>query len=144
MQMKDMVLLHTITDLDGEDHITGSYGPELLLDCSECDPTTFTRKSIKGYMKALCKAIDMQREDLHFWDDKDVPGDEKRTEPHVVGISAVQFIITSSIVIHTLTKLERVYVDIFSCKLFDEGAAKSLTWNWFKAGRVGSHLIQRS
>jgi len=144
MMMNDIarVMLHE-TKFDGKTILTGAYGPELLLDCRQCDPSTFNRKSIEGYMKALCKAIDMKPETLHFWDDEGVPDDEKETEPHLVGVSAIQFILTSSVVIHTLTLLERVYVDIFSCKAFDDGEARRITRDWFKVGIMGNHLIQR-
>ncbi len=153
MQMKDMTLLHETTDLDGKVHIGGAYGPHLLLDCHLCDVLTFNRTSIQGFMKELCKAIKMDAEDFHFWDDVGIPEDEKLTEPHAVGTTVggvfkkkvgIQFIITSSIVIHTLDLLERVYVDIFSCKLFDEGEAVLVTREWFKAKSVRSHLIQRT
>lgn len=152
MKMEDIVLVHKRTDLEGGKFWGGAYGPHLLLDCHMCDPATFTRKNIEGFMEALCKAIDMEKEDFHFWDDEEVPEKECQTKPHTKGSSCggvfkkqvgVQFIITSSIVIHTLDILERVYVDIFSCKLFDEGAAKKVVYEWFKAKSIGSHLIQR-
>lgn len=152
MQMSDMVLLHKVRDMDGDENLTGAYGPELLLDCRQCDPSTFTRESIEGYMKALCKAIGMDAEDFHFWDDEGVAEDKKQTAPHAKGSSVggvfkkkvgIQFIITSSIVVHTLHILERVYVDIFSCKLFDDGEACRITQDWFKAKIVREHLIQR-
>lgn len=153
MQMSNMVLLHKSKNLDGDTVWTGAYGPHLLMDCHGCDVKKFNRKSITMYMKKLCKAIDMDAEDFHFWDDTDVPEDKKQTKVHAVGSSVagvikkkvgVQFIITSSIVIHTLDLLGRVYVDIFSCKLFDEAAAISITRNFFNANRIGTHLIQRS
>ena len=49
------------------------YGIELILDMHECDPETFTRESIRTYFEKLCVLIDMQREDLHFWDDIGLP-----------------------------------------------------------------------
>jgi len=52
------------------------FGAELILDLHGCDITTFNRESITNYFITLCKAIDMQREDLHFWDYEGVPEDE--------------------------------------------------------------------
>ena len=153
MIMKDMELLQELSHAEGETQILGAYGPHLLLDCHGCDAKKFNRKSINDYMKKLCKAIDMDAQDFHFWDDEGLPEKQCQTEPHAKGTSVggvfkkkvgLQFIITSSIVIHTLDILERVYVDIFSCKLFDEGAAVRLTQEWFKAKSIGTHLIQRS
>ena len=44
------------------------FGQELILDLHSCDNLTFTRKSIRKYLVELCKLIDMEREDLHWWD----------------------------------------------------------------------------
>ena len=90
------------------------YGIELILDMHECDPETFSRESIRTYFEKLCVLIDMQREDLHFWDDIGLPEEEKQTSPHTQGTSAVQFILTSSIVIHALDQLKSVYINVFS------------------------------
>ena len=74
-----------------------------------CDITKFTRPYLEEFFRGICDdVLDMERCDLHFWDDEGIPAEEIRTEPEVVGISAVQFIITSNITIHTLTKLRAV------------------------------------
>jgi S-adenosylmethionine/arginine decarboxylase-like enzyme len=78
------------------------YGYELILDLHSCDPDTFNRSSIEDFFKKLCKKIDMTQCDLHFWDDVGVTPEEQQTSPHTKGTSAVQFILTSTIVIHTL------------------------------------------
>ena len=119
------------------------YGYELILDLHGCDVSTFNRKSLKGYFKKLCEAIDMQREDLHFWDYDGVPEEELPTEAHLLGTSAVQFIKTSNIVIHTLDKLETVYLNIFSCKKYDKQTAEKITREWFKAKTCTSRFIER-
>ena len=69
--------------------------------------------------------------------------DEQQTEPHLKGTTAVQFILTSNIVIHTLDLLGAVYVNIFSCKDFDPKIAADFTANWFKGKIVNSHFIDR-
>ncbi len=119
------------------------YGLELILDIHNADPLTFNRKSIRNYLKQLCKLIDMQRCDLHWWDDLYSAEEEKETLPHLVGTSAIQFIRTSNITIHTLDILKRVYLNIFSCKSFDENLVKQFTTDWFK-GKIRSWaLIKR-
>ena len=55
------------------------------------------------------------------------------TSPHTQGTSAVQFIITSSIVIHALELTGEVFVNIFSCKEFDPMMATNVTVEWFRA-----------
>ena len=119
------------------------YGVELILDLHDCDSSTFTRESIGGYFEHLCELIDMKREALHFWDDTGVPEHEKQTLPHTQGTSAVQFILTSSIVIHTLDQLSAVYVNMFSCKAFDPETAERFTVEWFGAGDCSARFIER-
>ncbi len=119
------------------------YGYELILDLHGCDPGTFNRNSIEVFFKKLCKQIKMTRCDLHFWDDIGVPLEEQQTSPHTKGTSAVQFILTSTIVIHTLDITGAVYINIFSCKKFDEKLAEKFTKEWFLAKEIQSHFIER-
>ena len=120
-----------------------NYGVELILDLHDCDASRFTRESIGKYFEGLCELIDMKREALHFWDDVGLPEAEKQTSPHTQGTSAVQFILTSSIVIHTLDQLSAVYVNMFSCKAFDPKLAEQFTAEWFGAGDCSARFIER-
>lgn len=120
------------------------YGKELILDLHECDPDTFTRKSIEKYFIELCERIDMERCKLTWWDDVGVPDEDKQTEPHLKGTSAVQFILTSSVVIHTLDLMGNVYLNIFSCKDFDHEMAGAFSEKWFGGRAVNFHLIKRA
>jgi S-adenosylmethionine/arginine decarboxylase-like enzyme len=87
--------------------------------------------------------IDMQREDLHFWDDEGLSEEDKQTSPHTQGTSAVQFILTSSIVIHTLDQLRAVYINIFSCKEYDPGVAEKFSVEWFDAKACSARVLDR-
>lgn len=107
------------------------YGKELILDLHDCDPETFNRENIGQYFTKLCKLIDMEACDLHFWDEEGVPEEERLTDPKTVGTSAIQFIITSNVTIHALDLLRAVYVNIFSCKEFDSDKAATFTERWF-------------
>ena len=119
------------------------YGWELILDLHECVSAKFTRDHVDGYFTELCDLIDMQKCEVHFWDDVDVSLEEQQTEPHTKGTSAVCFILTSTIVVHTLDMLEVVYVNIFSCKSFDSALATEFTKNWFKGEIRNSSFIKR-
>ncbi len=119
------------------------YGFELIMDLHGCDVTKFNRESIEGYMVAVCEAIRMEREDLHFWDYEGMPEEERPTEAHLLGTSAVQFISTSNIVIHTLDKLKAAYVNIFSCKKYDKELAEKITKEWFGAKECRTQFIER-
>ena len=119
------------------------YGYELIIDLHGCDASTFNRESLDGYFEKLCKAIDMKKCERYFWDDVGLPEEEKQTSPHTKGSSAVQFILTSSIVIHTLDLLEAVYVNIFSCKEYNAELAEKITKEWFGAKDCRTHFIER-
>lgn len=119
------------------------YGKELIIDLHNCDPSTFSRKSIKKYFVHLCYLIDMKRSKLTWWDDHGVSEEDQQTEPHTKGTTAVQFILTSNITIHTLDILKNVYINIFSCKDFDAKVAENFSKEWFKGEVVSSNLIKR-
>ena len=123
--------------------MNGIYGQELILDLHGCDVSTFNRDSLDGYFEELCKAIKMEKCERYFWDDVGVPEEEQQTSPHTKGTSAVQFILTSTIVIHTLELRGAVYVNIFSCKEYDARLAEQITRDWFGAKECKAHVIER-
>jgi S-adenosylmethionine decarboxylase len=129
--------------IGGDDSVADQYGIELILDLHGCDISKFTRASITEYFEGLCDLIEMQREDLHFWDDVGLSEENKQTSPHTQGTSAVQFILTSSIVIHTLDQLRSVYINIFSCKVYDPDIAEKFSVEWFGATDCSAKLIDR-
>jgi len=119
------------------------YGIELILDLHNCDPSTFTRKSIASYFEELCKLIDMERCDLYFWDYENELEEYEKAEDHLKGISAVQFIMTSNITIHTLDVLKKVFINIFTCKDFNREEAEIFTRKWFKGRVVNTKALTR-
>lgn len=126
-----------------EDKEIKPYGYELILDLHGCDISKFNRMDIRTYFIEICKKIDMERVALHFWDEIDLTPEERATEPHLVGISAVQFIKTSSIVIHALSLKKTVHLNIFSCKIFDEKVAKKFSENYFKGEVSTRYFLHR-
>ena len=119
------------------------YGYELVLDLHSCNPVKFNRVDIDRYFSVLCDRISMEKCEVYFWDDIDVPPGEHQTLPHTKGTSAVCFILTSSIVIHTLDILKAVYVNIFSCKTFDPILVADITKDWFEAASCNPTFIER-
>ena len=130
-------------DLDGNESFGVIYGMEVLIDCYGCNAKLFHRKYLRKYFKGLIELLDMQAGELYFWDDVGVPKDQRQTKPETKGTSAIQFILTSNITIHCLDILERVYVNIFSCKEFNAYTAKQYTQDFFEAGRVGHKVVMR-
>ena len=116
---------------------TNNYGKELILDLHSCNAKKFTRRALKRFFKDLCSLIDMERCELFWWDDYGLPAAERQTEPHLKGTSAIQFIMTSNIIIHTLDLMGNVYLNIFSCKDFDTKKATDFSREFFE-GRVAS------
>jgi len=112
-----------------------SYGKELIVDLHDCYAFTFNRKSLDAYFERICGIIKMQKCERYFWDDVGVSKEEQQTEPHLKGTSAIQFMLTSNITIHTLSLLQKVFINIFSCKDFDSDIAAEFSREWF-GGRI--------
>ena len=126
------------------DLVARPYGWELVLDLGGCETRLFNRASIDAFFTELCDRIDMEKCDVHFWDDVGVPDDEKQTSPLTKGTSAVCFILTSTIVIHTLDLMGAAFINIFSCKSFEPDAARDFAVSWFKADRCRDTWIERT
>ena len=125
------------------DSDSAPYGYELVLDLHGCNSAKFNRADIDGYFTGLCRRISMEKAETHYWDDLGVPIQEQQTSPQTKGTSAVCFILTSTIVVHTLDLLSAVYINIFSCKAFDPEVATKFTKEWFEAGSCKSTFIDR-
>ena len=120
------------------------YGFELVLDLHGCEAKLFNRDHIDKFFTDLCNLIEMEKCEVYFWDDVGVPDEEQQMLPHTKGTSAVCFILTSTIVIHTLDILGAVYVNIFSCKPFAPDVAAEFTTKWFKAVSCNKTFIERT
>lgn len=121
-----------------------AYGFELLLDMHGCNAELFNRTHIDQYFSDLCELIGMEKCEVYFWDDVDVPEEDRQTLPHTKGTSAVCFILTSSIVIHTLDLLRSVFVNIFSCRPFDPNLAADFTQERFAAAIANKTFVERT
>ena len=114
----------------GDDHTALDrpkvYGFELVLDLHGCEVELFNRCHIDQFFTDLCDLIEMEKCEVHFWDDVGVPKEEQQTLPHTKGTSAVCFILTSTIVIHTLDLLGAIYVNVFSCKFLTRTQLRNL------------------
>ena len=119
------------------------YGKELIIDLYECRVSKFNRQSIEDWLDGLCGLIDMEQKELHFWDYEGDEEEKAKAPEHLVGTSAVQFITTSDIVIHTLDKVRECYINLFTCKEFDVADALGFTTKWFGSGRFEYQVIER-
>src|SRR5205823_2551434 len=90
-----------------------AWGLELLLNLKGCDPDLMTKKKCEEFFAILCDLVDMKRiEEPLYWENNS--GD-----PCLHGPSSYQYIETSNIGLHFLSMRRAVYVNIFSCKMFD-------------------------
>lgn len=114
-----------------------NYGEELILDLQGCNPTQFSEENIRKFLIELCDLIKMKRHgDPLFWHDY-------TQTPHLKGVSVMQFIETSDIVIHGLDFLETALINIFSCKKFDTQIAIHFSKEFFQAKTHHHTLVLR-
>jgi S-adenosylmethionine/arginine decarboxylase-like enzyme len=113
------------------------YGLEIIVDLHDCDISKFQKGSLDEFFIKLCEMADMQRVgDPHYWL-------EESNVPHLKGYSGVQFIKTSSIIIHTLDILRSAYINFFSCKDFKPGEVVEFIREHFHAKEVRYIVLNR-
>jgi len=117
------------------------YGKEMILDLRNCETLPCKRKFLKEFLEQLCELIDMEREKLCFWDYYGHPKAYEKAADHLKGITAVQFISTSNITIHTIDVQKKVLINVFSCKDFDPDKVETFCEAWF-AGDVWRSYVQ--
>ncbi len=103
------------------------WGQELILDLKHVDPELIRdRKTIEMFVTELCILIDVKPYGepiiVDFGQD-----------PRVSGFSLVQLIETSLISAHFVNQTNAIYMNIFSCKEFDEKLASEFVAGFFKA-----------
>ena len=114
------------------------WGYHLILDCSACDvPSIQSRENVYNWITGLVRAIDME------------PIGEPRIEytaaefPDKAGFTAIQVIVTSSIVAHFVDSTGDVYIDVFSCKEFDNNVVVDTIKNAFSPKKIRINYLTR-
>jgi len=104
-----------------------SWGLHTLIDMKDCDPDKVrSEEDIRTFVKELCTLIDMKR----YGDTQVVNfGEEER----VAGFSMTQLIETSLISGHFVNLTNDIFLDIFSCKLYNPNKAIKFATEYFKA-----------
>ncbi len=110
---------------------------ETQVDLYRCDPGIIRSKdAIQDYVIELCNLIEMKRYGdtwiEHF-------GENER----IAGFSMSQPIETSLISGHFANETNNVYINIFSCKLYDPYVAAAFTKTFFKAESLDIHIVLR-
>jgi S-adenosylmethionine/arginine decarboxylase-like enzyme len=125
-----------------DDHPSVEYSPDIwglatAYDLYECNPATIRdADAIKRFVVELCDLIKMRRfgetQVVHFGE-----------EEHVAGFSMVQLIETSLISAHFANMTNAVYLDVFSCKLYDPKTVADFAMEFFGAQRCSRHTVER-
>lgn len=103
-----------------------------------------TKEILTEYFKTICELIQMERVgEPIFWTTEGIDPEELANSPHLQGVSALQWIKTSSIVVHAITGLSQVYVNVFSCKNFDCNLAEGYTIGFFEGTKVSCLVTDR-
>ena len=90
------------------------WGYHLTLDCSSCNKNNIKdEQHVKNFVKELMARIDMKP----IGDTR--VGYTAAEFPDKAGFTAVQIIVTSTIVAHFIDSTGDLYLDVFSCKQFD-------------------------
>ena len=114
------------------------WGYHLILDCHACDvPSIQSRDNVYNFIKNLVRDIDM----------------EPIGEPYIkytaaefsdkAGFTAVQIIVTSSIVAHFIDSTGDLYLDVFSCKEFDNDTVIKSIQDTFAPKRIRTNYLTR-
>lgn len=115
----------------------GNYGLELIVDMKGCDLSGLTQEKLGQFLIDLVDRVKMVRHgEPLFWEDHS-------GNPHLEGISAVQFIETSNVVCHALPMLKAIYLNLFSCKPFDADDALKFSMEYWGATSENHTIVTR-
>lgn len=112
------------------------WGYHAIIDAAGCDHDAITSyDNVYAFAKAVVKAIDMvaygEPQIINFGS-----GDK-------AGFTLVQLIETSNICAHFVNELDEIYLDVFSCKPYDEKIVEELVSQYFKAKSLKRAFIKR-
>lgn len=118
-------------DVDGIKY----YGKHMMLTCEACSDSLRDIPTMKKFLQDLADAIDMIRH-----------GDpivERFGEGIEVGLSGVQLITTSALTIHTNDEACDLYLDVFSCKWYDEETVVNFVNKFFAPQNFTYQIVLR-
>ena len=113
------------------------WGLATSIDIYDCDPAAIRdAEGIRSFVAQLCDLIEMRRFGetmvVHFGEDE-----------RVAGYSMVQLIETSLISAHFANLTNAVYLDVFSCKMYDPDTVAEFARAWFGGSRYITNVTPR-
>lgn len=117
------------------------YGQELILDVHDVPMEFFTKKNVRQLSEHLCDEIGMVRKYApnYIWGEEKELHKTKKKYGGVKadGLSCIQFLYSSSILVHALDDIQKVFINIFSCEKFDAKKAEK-----FVLKTVGGKIVR--
>ena len=114
------------------------WGYHLILDCHACDvPSIQSRDNVYNFIKNLVRDIDMEPIGEPYIEYTAAAFSDK------AGFTAVQIIVTSSIVAHFIDSTGDLYLDVFSCKEFDNDTVIKSIQDTFAPKRIRTNYLTR-
>lgn len=114
------------------------FGYELIMDLYDCDTAVITSKDkLQEYVDKLCELIEMVKYGktlLPYFGENCA---------YTKGFSLVQLIETSSITGHFSEFWGRAYINIFSCKEYDNKLAEDFTRKFFGVKKMKTTFLTR-
>lgn len=114
------------------------WGYHLTLDCADCDRESIKTKSVvQNFVTTLLERIDME------------PIGPTHIEytaaefPDKAGLTAIQIIVTSTIVAHFIDSSGDLYLDVFSCKEFENEEVIRTVHEFFSPKKVRANFLTR-
>lgn len=119
------------------------YGKEVILDLHNCNPDTFDLSSLRRFCFKIAPLMEAEIFKFCEWSINECPP-QWREEAHLNGNSVVAFISTSSITIHALTDLRKVFVNAFTCSQnLSSEDIKNMAEEHFGGTTVQQHTFTR-
>lgn len=118
-------------------HNDKPWGQHLILDLGDCNENVCSKSAIAVFVKELVEAIDM----IAYGEPFIVHFAEHSYE--AAGYSLVQLIETSAITGHFSDNNRDAYLDIFSCKFFDNDIVIKVVEKHFAPQRIFINSLDR-
>lgn len=111
------------------------YGKHLLLSAAGCGDALLDIGTVRRFIADLVAEIDMRAYGPCIV--------ERFGSGSEIGLSGVQLIETSAITLHTNDASRDLYLDVFSCKTFDEADALAVVQRYFAPASTSVQVILR-
>jgi len=113
-----------------------TWGRHLILNARKCNSLRISnQRTIELFAQDMVKKIDMtpfgRPQVLYFG------------EGNKAGYTLIQLIETSNITGHFCDDTGDAYLDVFSCKYFDEHVAKAVVQTWFEPEWMDMKVVER-